>query len=112
MSDVFDDVTKAIGRTPLVRLNRVGTDTGATFYAKLEYTNPGHSVKDRIAVQIGDDAERKGTLKPGGTIIECTSGNTGVGLAMVGRGRGHRINFVLPGQVSDGSAQALCALAA
>src|SRR5256712_13671507 len=97
----FDNITQAIGRTPLVRLNRVGLDTGATFYAKLEYTNPGHSVKDRIAVQIIDDAERRGTLKPGGTIIECTSGNTGMGLAMVGAGPGYRTFFVLPGKVSD-----------
>src|SRR2546427_12331195 len=78
MIDSFDDITQAIGRTPLVRLNRLGRETGAAFYAKLEYTNPGHSVKDRIAVQIIDDAERRGTLKPGGTIIECTSGNTGM----------------------------------
>src|SRR6266581_4383927 len=90
MIDSFDDITQAIGRTPLVRLNRIGRETGATLYAKLEYTNPGHSVKDRIAVQIIDDAEREGALKPGGTIIECTSGNTGMGLAMVGAARGYR----------------------
>ena len=78
MTNVFDDVTRAIGHTPLVRLNTLGKDTGATLYAKLEYVNPGHSVKDRIAVQIVDDAERQGLLKPGGTIIECTSGNTGM----------------------------------
>ncbi|MEK7282536.1 MAG: pyridoxal-phosphate dependent enzyme, partial [Acidobacteriota bacterium] len=63
MNNVFDDISGAIGRTPLVRLNRIGQETGATFYAKLEYTNPGHSVKDRIAVQIIDDAEREGLLK-------------------------------------------------
>jgi len=112
MIDSFDDITQAIGRTPLVRLNRVGLDTGATFYAKLEYTNPGHSVKDRIAVQIVDDAERQGTLKPGGTIIECTSGNTGMGLAMVGAARGYRMIFVMPDKVSDEKIKALRAFGA
>src|SRR2546427_3843399 len=112
MSDIFDDVTKAIGRTPLVRLNRIGKETGATFYAKLEYTNPGHSVKDRIAVQIVDDAERRGSLKPGGTIIECTSGNTGMGLAMVGAARGYRTIFVMPDKVSDEKIKALRAFGA
>src|SRR5882672_3117988 len=112
MIDSFDDITQAIGRTPLVRLNRVGLDTGATFYAKLEYTNPGHSVKDRIAVQIVDDAERDGTLKPGGTIIECTSGNTGMGLAMVGAARGYRMIFVMPDKVSGEKIKALRAFGA
>src|SRR5881296_3387730 len=112
MSEVFEDISQAIGRTPLVRLNRIGKDTGATFYAKLEYTNPGHSVKDRIAVQIVDDAERKGTLKPGGTIIECTSGNTGMGLAMVGAARGYRMVFVMPDKVSNEKIKALRAFGA
>src|SRR5215510_11834796 len=112
MSDIFDDVSQAIGRTPLVRLNRIGRDTGATFYAKLEYTNPGHSVKDRIAVQMIDDAERSGTLKPGGTIIECTSGNTGMGLAMVGAARGYRMVFVMPDKVSNEKIKALRAFGA
>src|SRR3989475_2538301 len=112
MSDIFDDVTKAIGRTPLVRLNRIGKETGATFYAKLEYTNPGHSVKDRIAVQMIEDAEKNGRLKPGGTIIECTSGNTGMGLAMVGAARGYRTIFVMPDKVSDEKIKALRAFGA
>ncbi len=112
MIDSFDDITQAIGRTPLVRLNRLGRETGTTFYAKLEYTNPGHSVKDRIAVQIIDDAERRGTLKPGGTIIECTSGNTGMGLAMVGAARGYRTIFVMPDKVSDEKIKALRAFGA
>jgi len=112
MIDSFDDITQAIGRTPLVRLNRIGRETGATFFAKLEYTNPGHSVKDRIAVQIVDDAEREGTLKPGGTIIECTSGNTGMGLAMVGAARGYRTIFVMPDKVSDEKIKSLRAFGA
>src|SRR3989441_2721122 len=112
VSDIFDDVTKAIGRTPLVRLNRIGKDTGATFYAKLEYPSPAHSVKDRIAVQIVDEAARKGALKAGGTIIECTSGNTGMGLAMVGAARGYRMIFVMPDKVSDEKIKALRAFGA
>lgn len=112
MTQAFDDISGAIGRTPLVRLNRIGQDTGAIFYAKLEYMNPGHSVKDRIAVQIIDDAERDGTLKPGGTIIECTSGNTGMGLAMVGAARGYRLIFVMPDKVSGEKIKALRAFGA
>ena len=112
MTNVFDDVTRAIGHTPLVRLNALGKDTGASLYAKLEYVNPGHSVKDRIAVQIVDDAERQGLLKPGGTIIECTSGNTGMGLAMVGAARGYRMIFVMPDKVSGEKIKALRAFGA
>ncbi len=112
MIQVFDDVTRAIGHTPLVRLNHIGKETGATLYAKLEYVNPGHSVKDRIAVQIVDDAERQGLLKPGGTIIECTSGNTGMGLAMVGAARGYRMIFVMPDKVSGEKIKALRAFGA
>ncbi|MEK7282474.1 MAG: pyridoxal-phosphate dependent enzyme, partial [Acidobacteriota bacterium] len=77
-----------------------------------EYTNPGHSVKDRIAVQMIDDAERDGSLKPGGTIIECTSGNTGMGLAMVGAARGYRMIFVMPDKVSSEKIKALRAFGA
>src|SRR5258706_2714415 len=112
MNGVFDDVSQAIGRPPLVRLNRLGRETGATFYAKLEYMNPGHSVKDRIAVQMIDDAESGGVLKPGGTIVECTSGNTGMGLAMVAAARGYRTVFVMPDKVSDEKIKALRAFGA
>ncbi|HEU4401625.1 MAG TPA: pyridoxal-phosphate dependent enzyme [Candidatus Polarisedimenticolia bacterium] len=112
VNNVYDSVVEAIGRTPLVRLNRVGKETGATFYAKLEYMNPGHSVKDRIAVQMLDDAERSGALKPGGTIIECTSGNTGMGLAMVGAVRGYRTILVMPDKVSGEKIKALRAFGA
>src|SRR5437867_2321961 len=96
----------------MIRLNKVGKDTGATFYAKLEYLNPGSSVKDRIAVQMIDDAERQGILKPGGTIVECTSGNTGMGLAMVGTARGYRTILVMPDKVSDEKIKALRAFGA
>lgn len=109
---VYEDIVAAIGRTPLVRLNRIGRDTGATFYAKLEYLNPGASIKDRIAIQMILDAEASGALKPGGTIIECTSGNTGMGLAMVGAVRGYRTILVMPDKVSDEKIKALRAFGA
>jgi cystathionine beta-synthase len=112
VKNVYDDIIQAIGHTPLVRLNRLGKETGATFYAKLEYLNPGNSVKDRIAVQMIDDAERRGLLKPGGTIIECTSGNTGMGLAMVGTARGYRTVLVMPDKVSGEKIKALRAFGA
>ncbi|HMC82769.1 MAG TPA: pyridoxal-phosphate dependent enzyme [Candidatus Polarisedimenticolia bacterium] len=112
MKNVHNDVGSAVGWTPLVRINRVGRDTSATFYAKLEYLNPGSSVKDRIAVQIVEDAEQSGRLKPGGTLVECTSGNTGMGLAMVGAARGYQTIFVMPDKVSDEKIKALRAFGA
>jgi cystathionine beta-synthase len=112
MSHVYDDVVAAIGHTPMVRLNRIGRETGATFYAKLEFLNPGHSIKDRIAIQMVLDAEADGRLKPGGTIIECTSGNTGMGLAMVAAVRGYRAIFVMPDKVSSEKIKALRAFGA
>jgi cystathionine beta-synthase len=112
VDNVFEDVIAAIGRTPLIRLNHLGKDVGATIYAKLEYVNPGNSVKDRIAVQMVDDAERAGQLKPGGTIVECTSGNTGMGLALVGAARGYRTIFVMPDKVSGEKIKALRAFGA
>jgi len=112
MQNVYDDVAAAIGHTPLVRLNRIGRETGATIYAKLEFLNPGSSTKDRIALQMVLDAERAGLLSPGGTIIECTSGNTGMGLAMVGAVRGYRTIFVMPDKVSSEKIKALRAFGA
>jgi cystathionine beta-synthase len=109
---VFDDIIAAIGRTPFVRLNRIGRDAGATLYAKLEYLNPGASIKDRIAVQMIRDAEKDGRLKPGGTLIECTSGNTGMGLAMVAAVRGYRTILVMPDKVSTEKIKALRAFGA
>jgi cystathionine beta-synthase len=112
MKNVYGDVVEAIGRTPLVRINRLGKETGATFYAKLEYLNPGASVKDRIAVQIVEDAEKSGALQPGGTLVECTSGNTGMGLAMVGAAKGYATILVMPDKVSDEKIKALRAFGA
>ena len=112
MKNVYENITAAIGHTPLVRLNHFGRDTGAKIYAKLEYMNPGSSIKDRIAVQMIEDAESSGALKPDGTIVECTSGNTGLGLAMVGTARGYRTIFVMPDKVSDEKIKALRAFGA
>jgi cystathionine beta-synthase len=96
----FESVVELIGNTPLVKLGRVGAGVPATVLAKVEYLNPGGSVKDRIAVRMIDDAEASGALRPGGTIVEPTSGNTGVGLAMVAQQRGYRCIFVCPDKVS------------
>jgi cysteine synthase len=94
------DVTEAVGNTPLIRLGRMGRGLGATVLAKLEGANPGGSVKDRIAVAMIDAAERDGRLKPGGTIVEPTSGNTGIGLAVVAAARGYRLILTMPESMS------------
>ncbi|HVB55109.1 MAG TPA: pyridoxal-phosphate dependent enzyme [Candidatus Acidoferrales bacterium] len=90
-----NNILETIGGTPLIRLNRVTKDLHAEVYVKAEYLNPGGSVKDRVAVSMIDEAERKGLLKPGGTIIEGTSGNTGVGLALVAAVRGYKVVFTI-----------------
>jgi cystathionine beta-synthase len=100
MRKACDNILEAIGNTPLVRLNRLAADLAPAVYAKVEMVNPGGSVKDRIAVAMVDEAERSGLLKPGGTIIEATSGNTGVGLAMVAAVRGYRCIFIMPDKMS------------
>ena len=99
-AQIYPDITKAVGKTPLVRLNRITDGAGATVLAKLEFYNPGGSVKDRIGVAIVDAAERSGDLKPGGTIVEGTSGNTGIALALVGAARGYRVILVMPDTMS------------
>ena len=96
---IHDDVTTLIGNTPLVRINRL-IDSEATVAAKLEFYNPASSVKDRIGVAIIDAAEASGELEPGGTIIEATSGNTGIALAMVGAARGYRVVLTMPASMS------------
>ena len=102
-SDVrfYDNVVELVGNTPLVRLGRVGADAPATVLAKIEYFNPGGSVKDRIALRMVEQAESDGRIKPGGTIVEPTSGNTGVGLALVAQRKGYRCVFVCPDKVSE-----------
>lgn len=97
---IYDDVTAIIGRTPLVRLNRLTAGLPASVVAKLEFYNPANSVKDRLGVAIVDAAEASGELRPGGTIVEGTSGNTGIALAMVGAARGYRVILTMPETMS------------
>jgi len=92
----YPTLLELVGHTPLVRLQNVVPDGAATVLAKLEYLNPGGSVKDRIAITMVDAAEREGKLKRGGTIVEPTSGNTGTGLAIVAALRGYRCIFTMP----------------
>ena len=98
---IHENILGTMGNTPLVRLNRVGNGVRAQIVAKVEYFNPGGSVKDRIGIQIIEDAERTGKLKPGGTIVESTSGNTGVGLAIAAAIKGYKTVFVMPDKMSE-----------
>ena len=100
MSGIHSDITSAFGNTPLVTLNRVSEGLPGTVIAKLEYFNPGSSVKDRIGIAIIDAAEASGELKPGGTIVEGTSGNTGIALALVGAARGYKVILTMPSSMS------------
>ncbi|MFQ6083503.1 MAG: pyridoxal-phosphate dependent enzyme [Candidatus Aminicenantia bacterium] len=97
----FENILQTIGHTPLVKLNRVTQEIKPTILAKLEFFNPGGSVKDRMALHIIKDAENKGLLKPGGTIIECTSGNTGVGVAIYAAVKGYKVIFTIPDKMSE-----------
>ncbi len=100
MSNIYQSITALIGHTPLLKVNRLTADTHATVLAKLEYFNPSGSVKDRVALAMIEAAEQSGKLKPGGTIIEATSGNTGIGLASVGVAKGYRTILVMPESMS------------
>ena len=109
---VFDNVLESIGDTPLVRINRIAADVKGTVYAKIETTNPGNSIKDRMALKMIEDAERSGALKPGGTIIEGTSGNTGMGLAIAAVIKGYKCVFTTTDKQSKEKADALKAFGA
>lgn len=98
--NVHPNVLSAIGNTPLVKLNKLVGPNDATVYVKLEFMNPGGSVKDRMALHMVEKAEKSGALKPGGTIVENTSGNTGMGLAMIAAVKGYRSIFTMPDKMS------------
>jgi cystathionine beta-synthase len=99
-ADIKDSILDTVGETPLVRLSRIGANVKPQLVAKLEYFNPGGSIKDRVAIRLVEAAERDGRLKPGGTIIEPTSGNTGTGLAIAARLKGYRVIAVMPDKMS------------
>src|SRR5574340_851987 len=107
-----ENILSAIGNTPLVKLNKLVGPDGATVLVKCEFMNPGGSIKDRMALHIIDKAEKAGVLKPGGTIVENTSGNTGFGVAMVAAVRGYRCIFTMPDKMSQEKINALKAMGA
>ena len=109
---IYDNITQLIGNTPLVRLNRVVPEGAAEVAVKLEMFNPLSSVKDRIAISMVEEAERSGELQPGGTIVEATSGNTGIGLAFVAASKGYRCTLVMPDTMSVERRKLLQALGA
>ncbi|AUW97035.1 cysteine synthase A [Streptococcus pluranimalium] len=100
MSKIYNHITELVGQTPIVKLNRLVPEDAAEVYVKIEAFNPGSSVKDRIALQMIEDAENAGTIKPGDTIIEPTSGNTGIGLSWVGAAKGYKVVIVMPDTMS------------
>lgn len=101
MAKIYENLTDLIGNTPLVKLNKLTEGLGATVAVKLESANPGNSVKDRIGRAIIEAAEKDGSLKPGGTIVEATSGNTGIALALVGAARGYKVILTMPETMSN-----------
>lgn len=101
MAKMLDNITQAVGETPLVRLNHITEGLPGDVAVKIEFYNPANSVKDRIGVAIVDAAEKSGKLRPGGTIVEGTSGNTGIALAMVGAARGYRVVLTMPETMSN-----------
>ena len=97
---IYNDITEVYGNTPLVRINKIMDGAAAKVFAKLEFYNPSATVKDRLGIAMVDAAEKSGALKPGGTIVEATSGNTGIALAMVGAARGYKVILTMPESVS------------
>lgn len=112
MSPLYRNVQELVGNTPMVRLERMGVPAGVELCAKLEHLNPGGSVKDRIGIALIARAEAEGKLQPGGTIVEPTAGNTGVGLALAAAGRGYRCIFVMPEKFAGEKAALMAALGA
>ena len=109
---VTDDITQLVGQTPILQLKRVVPAGSAEVFAKLEYMNPGGSVKDRAAIGIIRHAEAQGQLKPGGTIVEATAGNTGIGLALIGVNRGYKVALFVPQRFSEEKVMIMRALGA
>lgn len=97
----YENILQTVGNTPMVHLKNIFSQSKHNYYAKMEYFNPGGSIKDRVAVAMIEEAEKRGDLKPGGTIIEATSGNTGVGLALVGAVKGYKCIFTMPEKMSE-----------
>ena len=108
----YNNILETIGNTPLVKLNNITKEVSATVLAKIETTNPGNSIKDRMALKMIEDAEKRGVLKPGGTIIEGTSGNTGMGLAMAAIIKGYKCIFTTTDKQSKEKVDALRAFGA
>jgi cysteine synthase len=109
---VTDDITQLVGATPLLKLKHLAQSGSAEVFAKLEYLNPGGSVKDRAAIGIIRRAEQEGQLKPGGTIVEATAGNTGIGLALIGVNRGYKVALFVPERFSEEKVALMRALGA
>ena len=109
---VAEDITQLVGDTPILQLKRIVPAGSAEVYAKLEYLNPGGSVKDRAAIGIIRRAEEEGRLRPGGTIVEATAGNTGIGLALIGVSRGYQVQLFVPERFSEEKVMIMCALGA
>src|SRR5437762_2368281 len=109
---VAENITELVGETPMLHLRRMAPPGGADIYAKLEYLNPGGSVKDRAAIGMIREAEREGRLKPGSTIIEATAGNTGIGLALIGVNKGYRVILCVPERFSEEKVKIMGALGA
>src|SRR6201988_3604275 len=109
---VADDITQLVGETPMLQLKRLVPTGSADLFAKLEYLNPGGSVKDRAAIGIIKRAEQEGKLRPGGTIVEATAGNTGIGLALIGVKRGYKVCLFVPEKFSEEKVMIMRALGA
>src|SRR5947208_13211774 len=109
---IAENITELVGLTPMLRLRRIAPEGAADIFAKLEYLNPGGSVKDRAAIGIIKRAEEEGRLKPGATIVEATAGNTGIGLALIGVNRGYRVIVCVPEGFSEEKVKVMQALGA
>src|SRR5437660_12914003 len=109
---VADDITQLVGETPMLQFTRLVPPGAADVFAKLEYLNPGGSVKDRAAIGIIQRAEKEGKLRPGGTIVEATAGNTGIGLALIGINRGYKVKLFVPERFSEEKVMIMRALGA